>query len=33
MYYANRSGDKALGDQLQKAMKALGLVYIPGNLG
>jgi O-antigen ligase len=33
MYYVNRSGDKALRVQLEKTMKELGLVYIPGKLG
>jgi hypothetical protein len=33
MFYANRSGDTALGTALQKEMKTLGLVYIPGKLG
>lgn len=33
MYYANRSGDVQLRQALEKQMKALGLVYIPGNLG
>lgn len=33
MYYANRSGDLVLRKAVEKEMKALGLVYIPGNLG
>jgi O-antigen ligase len=33
MYYANRSGDIKLRTALEKEMKALGLVYIPGKLG
>lgn len=33
MYYVNRTGDRALHKELQKTMKALGLVYIPGTLG
>ncbi|MFM6940485.1 MAG: O-antigen ligase family protein [Candidatus Planktophila sp.] len=33
MYYVNRSGDEVFGAELRKAMKALGLVYIPGKLG
>ncbi len=33
MYYANRSGDTELRKVLEKQMKALGLVYIPGQLG
>ena len=33
MYYANRSGDTQLRRVLEKQMKALGLVYIPGQLG
>jgi O-antigen ligase len=33
MYYANRAGDEAFKMTLEKAMKALGLVYIPGTLG
>ncbi len=33
MYYVNRTGDKALGEALEKQMKALGLIYIPGKLG
>jgi O-antigen ligase len=33
MYYANRAGDTKLRLALEKEMKALGLVYIPGKLG
>jgi O-antigen ligase len=33
MYYANRAGDTKLRLTLEKEMKALGLVYIPGKLG
>jgi hypothetical protein len=33
MYYANRTGDIQLRKVLEKQMKALGLVYIPGQLG
>jgi O-antigen ligase len=33
MYYANRAGDEAFKKTLEKAMRALGLVYIPGTLG
>ena len=33
MYYANRSGDLVLREAVEKEMKALGLVYIPGQLG
>lgn len=33
MYYANRVGDTTLRAALEKEMKALGLVYIPGKLG
>lgn len=33
MYYANRAGDSKLRAILEKEMKSLGLVYIPGNLG
>jgi hypothetical protein len=33
MFYANRAGDLVLKAELEKALKALGLVYIPGNLG
>lgn len=33
MYYANRSGDATLRQALEKEMKALGLIYIPGQLG
>lgn len=33
MYYANRTGDATLRLALEKEMKALGLVYIPGQLG
>jgi hypothetical protein len=33
MYYANRAGDSQLRQALEKQMKALGLVYIPGQLG
>jgi hypothetical protein len=33
MYYANRSGDRALKESTEKAMRALGLVYVPGALG
>jgi O-antigen ligase len=33
MYYANRAGDSQLRLALEKQMKALGLVYIPGQLG
>lgn len=33
MYYANRSGDAQFKMRLERTMKALGLVYIPGKLG
>lgn len=33
MYYATRAGDFALQRELEKRMKALGLIYIPGKLG
>lgn len=33
MYYANRAGDEAFKQTIEKAMRALGLVYIPGALG
>lgn len=33
MYYANRAGDSKLRTALEKEMKSLGLVYIPGKLG
>ncbi len=33
MYYANRAGDQALKESTEKAMRALGLVYVPGALG
>ena len=33
MYYANRAGDEEFRKTLQKAMRALGLVYVPGTLG
>ena len=33
MYYANRTGDATLRGALEREMKALGLVYIPGQLG
>ena len=33
MYYANRAGDIKLRTALEKEMKTLGLVYIPGKLG
>jgi O-antigen ligase len=33
MYYANRAGDVKLREALERQMKALGLVYIPGQLG
>jgi hypothetical protein len=33
MYYANRAGEVELRQALEKEMKALGLVYIPGQLG
>ena len=33
MYYASRVGDNELRLELEKQMKRLGLVYIPGNLG
>jgi hypothetical protein len=33
MFYANRAGDLQLKAELEKALKALGLVYIPGKLG
>jgi hypothetical protein len=33
MYYANRTGDKGLAIRLEKVMRTLGLVYIPGKLG
>lgn len=32
-YYANRSGDAEFGKVIDKAMRALGLVYVPGALG
>ncbi|CAN2214976.1 RfaL Lipid A core - O-antigen ligase and related enzymes [Candidatus Nanopelagicaceae bacterium] len=33
MYYANRAGDTKLRTALEREMKSLGLVYIPGKLG
>jgi hypothetical protein len=33
MYYANRAGDVKLREALERQMKTLGLVYIPGQLG
>ena len=33
MYYANRVGDTKLRAAVEKQMKSLGLVYIPGQLG
>jgi O-antigen ligase len=33
MYYANRAGDAVLKERLEKTMRALGLVYVPGALG
>ena len=33
MYYANRAGDATLRKALEDEMKALGLVYFPGQLG
>lgn len=33
MYYANRAGDGDLRAHLERIMKRLGLVYIPGKLG
>jgi len=33
MYYANRASDTKLRAALEKEMKSLGLVYIPGKLG
>ncbi len=33
MYYANRAGDIKLRTALEKEMKSLGLVYLPGKLG
>ena len=33
MHYANRTGDATLREALEREMKALGLVYIPGQLG
>lgn len=33
MYYANRTGDEAFKKRLEKTMRALGLVYVPGTLG
>ena len=33
MYYANRAGDRELRIALEREMKSLGLVYIPGKLG
>ena len=33
MFYANRASDLALKAHLQREMKTLGLVYIPGKLG
>lgn len=33
MYYANRTGDSVLKREIEKQMKLLGLVYIPGQLG
>lgn len=33
MYYANRAGDVEFKKTLEKAMQALGLVYVPGALG
>jgi hypothetical protein len=33
MYYANRAGDEEFRLRLEKTLKALGLVYVPGSLG
>lgn len=33
MYYANRTNDVALKKSVEKTMKILGLVYVPGKLG
>ena len=33
MYYANRTGDEEFRKTLEKTMRALGLVYVPGALG
>jgi hypothetical protein len=33
MYYANRAGDGKLREALERQMKTLGLIYIPGQLG
>lgn len=33
MFYANRAGDLVLKAELEQALKALGLVYVPGALG
>ena len=33
MYYANRTGDRYVAQLLQREMKSLGLVYIPGTGG
>ncbi len=33
MYYANRAGDQALKESVEKAMRTLGLIYVPGALG
>lgn len=33
MYYANRAGDEEFRKTLEKTMRALGLVYVPGSLG
>lgn len=33
MYYVNRTGDAYLAKELQRRMKVLGLIYVPGKLG
>ena len=33
MYYANRTGDLTVKNALEREMKALNLVYVPGTLG
>jgi hypothetical protein len=33
MYYANRTSDSALKAVIEREMKTLGLIYIPGRLG
>ncbi len=30
MYYVNRTGDAYLAKELQRRMKVLGLIYVPG---